>query len=52
MNDRIFMILLALFLLVFGILTVTNIEFVGSKVIMGLSALLAGVFAIVKAAKG
>jgi hypothetical protein len=47
MNSKVFLILLGVFLVLYGFFAVTNIRVVWSQPIMGFSALAAGVVALV-----
>lgn len=47
--DKLVLILLGIFLLLFGIFSVTNIEIIWSKPIMGFSALAAGAVCLIRA---
>lgn len=47
--DKIVLILLLIFLLIFGISTVTNIQIVWMQPIMGISALAAGIVCLIRA---
>ena len=49
MFDKAFLICLAIFLLLFGIAAVTNIEVVWMAPLTGLMALLAGIIGMIKA---
>jgi hypothetical protein len=49
MWDKLFLICLGFFLLLFGVAAVTNIEIVWMTPITGLAALLAGVIALLRA---
>jgi hypothetical protein len=49
MFNRIFLVFLSIFLLLFGISNVTNLEVVWMNPLMGFSALLAGVIGVVAA---
>ena len=49
--DRWVLILLGVFLLIFGILTVTNIQVEWSRPIMGFSALVAGAVCLIRGVK-
>jgi hypothetical protein len=49
MLDKLVLILLGVFFLLFGLFAVTNIEVVWGKPIMGLAALAAGVVCLVRA---
>ena len=51
MLDKIFFVLLGVFLLLFGIFSVTNLQVEWGKPIMGFSALVAGIVCIVRAIK-
>lgn len=51
MLDKLLLILLGVFLLLFGVFAVTNIDVVWGKPIMGFSALVAGVVYVVRALK-
>lgn len=46
MNDKLLLILLGIFLLLFGVFAVTNLDVVWGKPIMGFGALAAGVVAL------
>lgn len=52
MFDRILLICLAIWALIFGIISVTNIEVTWSRPIMGFSALILGVVCIVRIIHG
>lgn len=52
MFDKLVLILLGIFLLIYGLMTVTNIEIVWMKPICGLSALVAGVVLLIRAFSG
>ena len=49
MFDRLVLILIGIFLLLFGIFAVTNIEIEWGKPIMGFSALAAGLICVIRA---
>lgn len=49
MFDKVFLICLAVFLLLFGIFSVTNIEVVWGRPLMGVAALVAGVVGVIRA---
>lgn len=49
MFDKVFLVLLGVFLLLFGIFAVTNLEVVWGRPLMGLAALAAGVVALIRA---
>lgn len=49
MNDKLVLILLGIFLLLFGIFAVTNLQVEWGKPIMGFSALAAGVVCLIRA---
>lgn len=51
MIDKLLLILLGIFLLLFGIFAVTNIEVVWGRAVMGIAALAAGVVCIIRAVK-
>ncbi len=51
MSDKLFYVLLGVFLLLFGVFAVTNVDIVWGKPIMGFSALVAGIVCIIKAIK-
>lgn len=51
MFDKLLLILLGIFLLLYGIFAVTNIDVVWGRPLMGFSALAAGVICIVRAAR-
>lgn len=47
--DKIVLILLGVFLLLFGVFSVTNIEVVWGKPLMGFAALAAGIVCLIRA---
>jgi uncharacterized membrane protein len=49
MSDKLLLILLGIFLLLFGIFAVTNVEVVWGRAIMGIAALAAGVVCLIRA---
>ena len=49
MFDKVFLICLCVFLLLYGIFAVTNIEVVWGRPLMGLAALVAGVVGLIRA---
>lgn len=49
MFDKLFLVLLCVFLLLFGIFSVTNLEVVWGRPLMGLAALVAGVVGLIRA---
>lgn len=49
MFDKVFLIFLCVFLLLFGIFAVTNIEVVWGRPVMGLAALAAGIVGLIRA---
>lgn len=49
MSDKLLLILLGIFLLLFGIFAVTNVEVVWGRAIMGIAALAAGVVCLFRA---
>lgn len=49
MFDKLFLILLGVFLLLFGVFAVTNLEVAWGEPLMGFAALAAGVVALVRA---
>lgn len=50
-SDKLFLILLCIFLCLFGIFAVTNLQVEWGKPIMGFSALIAGVVGLIRAVK-
>lgn len=50
--DRVVLITLGLFLVIFGVLAVSNIEVLWARGIMGFSALVAGAVCLFRAASG
>jgi len=51
MSDRLLLILLGIFLALFGFFSVTNVQIEWGKPLMGFSALAAGIVCIVRACK-
>ena len=52
MTDRIFLVFLCIFLLLYGLMAVTNFRFEWMGVITGFAALIAGVVGIVRVVSG
>lgn len=51
MIDKLLLVLLGIFLLLYGIFAVTNLDVVWGRPIMGFAALVAGVVCLVRAVK-